>query len=165
MGQTCSSTASTSLIAVHYPVEAQSEIDPEKAPENLARIEALAMGFLAILENQTGPLPRVGLYARVLTPHPHTIGMQLRQLQEFLERRRWQETLVVEEFASGSKRCRSREIDYRRQISGPAVSLALRSPFPAQKSSLKSSQGTSGFLKVSESLKTAPGASCGATSL
>ena len=41
--------ASTSSIAAHYPVEAQSGIDPEKAPENLAIIEALAMGFLAIL--------------------------------------------------------------------------------------------------------------------
>ena len=50
MGQTCSSTASISSIAAHYPVEAQSGIDPEKAPENLAIIEALAMGFLAILE-------------------------------------------------------------------------------------------------------------------
>ena len=34
-------------------------------------------------------------------PHQHTIGMQLR---EFLERRRWQEVLVVEEVASGSRR-------------------------------------------------------------
>ena len=38
-------------------------------------------------ESQVGPLPRVGLYARVSTPHQHTIGMQLRQLREFLERR------------------------------------------------------------------------------
>ena len=30
-------------------------------------------------ESQVGPLPRVGLYARVSTPHEHTIGMQLRQ--------------------------------------------------------------------------------------
>ncbi len=47
--------------------------------------------------------------------------MQLRQLREFLERRRWQETLVVEEVASRSKRrperdrlleaARRREID------------------------------------------------------
>ena len=51
----------------------------------------------------------------------HTIGMQLRQLREFLERRRWQEVLVVEEVASGSRRrperdrlldaARRREID------------------------------------------------------
>ena len=34
-------------------------------------------------ESQVGPLPRVGLYARVSTPHQHMIGMQLR---EFLER-------------------------------------------------------------------------------
>ena len=34
-------------------------------------------------ESQVGPLPRVGLYARVSTPHQHTIGMQLRQLREF----------------------------------------------------------------------------------
>ena len=53
-------------------------------------------------ESQVGPLPRVGLYARVSTPHQHMIGMQLR---EFLERRRWQEVLVVEEVVSGS-RCR-----------------------------------------------------------
>ena len=48
-------------------------------------------------ESQFGPLPRVGLYARVSTPHQHTIRMQLRQLREFLERRRWQKVLVVEE--------------------------------------------------------------------
>ena len=72
-------------------------------------------------ESQVGPLPRVGLYARVSTPHQHTIGMQLRQLREFLERRRWQEVLVVEEVVSGSRRrperdrlldaARRREID------------------------------------------------------
>ena len=45
------------------------------------------MGFLATPESQVGPLPRVGLYARVSTPHQNTTGMQLR---EFLERRRWQ---------------------------------------------------------------------------
>ena len=55
-------------------------------------------------ESQFGPLPRVGLYARVSTPHQHTIRMQLRQLREFLERRRWQEVLVVEEGVSGSRR-------------------------------------------------------------
>ena len=72
-------------------------------------------------ESQVDPLPRVGLYARVSTPHQHTIGMQLRQLREFLERRRWQEVLVVEEVVSGSRRrperdrlldaARRREID------------------------------------------------------
>ena len=72
-------------------------------------------------ESQVGPLPRVGLYARVSTPHQHTIGMQLRQLREFLERRRWQKVLVVEEVGSGSRRrperdrlldaARRREID------------------------------------------------------
>ena len=72
-------------------------------------------------ESQVGPLPRVGLYARVSTPHQHTIRMQLRQLREFLERRRWQEVLVVEEGVSGSRRrperdrlldaARRREID------------------------------------------------------
>ena len=46
-------------------------------------------------ESQVGPFPRVGLYARVSTPHQHTIGVQLRQLREFLERHRWQEVLVV----------------------------------------------------------------------
>ena len=30
-------------------------------------------------ESQVGPLSRVRLYARVSTPHQHTIGMQLRQ--------------------------------------------------------------------------------------
>ena len=69
-------------------------------------------------ESQVGPLPRVGLYARVSTPHQNTTGMQLR---EFLERRRWQEVLVVEEGVSGSRRrperdrlldaARRREID------------------------------------------------------
>ena len=44
-------------------------------------------GVFGHLESQVGPLPRVGLYARVSTPHQHTIGMQLRQLREFLERR------------------------------------------------------------------------------
>ena len=55
-------------------------------------------------ESQVGPLPRVGLYARVSTPHQHTIGMQLPQLREFLEGRRWQEVLVVEEVVSRSRR-------------------------------------------------------------
>ena len=69
-------------------------------------------------ESQVGPLPRVGLYARVSTPHQNTTGMQLR---EFLERRRWQEVLVVEEGVSGPRRrperdrlldaARRREID------------------------------------------------------
>ena len=44
-------------------------------------------------ESHVGSLPRVGLYARVSTPYQHMIGMQLRQLREFLERRRWQEVL------------------------------------------------------------------------
>ena len=69
-------------------------------------------------ESQVGPLPRVGLYARVSTPHQHTIGMQLR---EFLERRRWQEVLVVEEVASGSRRRPERD----RLLSGPAASLRV----------------------------------------
>ena len=97
MGQTCSSTASTSSIAAHYPVEAQSGIDPEKAPENLARIEALAMGFLAILEIIR--LVRSLALGSTLASQPRThtrSGCKLRQLQEFLERRRWQETLVVQ---------------------------------------------------------------------
>ena len=78
-------------------------------------------GVFGHLESQVGPLPRVGLYARVSTPHQHTIGMQLRQLREFLERRRWQDVLVVEEVVSGSRRrperdhlldaARQREID------------------------------------------------------
>ena len=54
-------------------------------------------GVFGHLESQADALPRVGLYARVSTPHQHTIGMQLRQLREFLERRRWQKVLVVEE--------------------------------------------------------------------
>ena len=62
------------------------------------------MGVLAIPKARSAPLPRVGLYACVSTPHQHTIGMQLRQLREFLERRRWQEVLVAEEVASGSRR-------------------------------------------------------------
>ena len=90
-------------------------------------------------ESQFGPLPRVGLYARVSTPHQHTIRMQLRQLREFLERRRWQEVLVVEEVVSGSRRrperdrlldaARRREIDIipsgNLPISGPAGSLRV----------------------------------------
>ena len=72
-------------------------------------------------ESQVGPFPRVGLYARVSTPHQHTIGMQLRQLREFLERRRWQEVLVVEEVASGSRRRPERD----RLLSGPAASLRV----------------------------------------
>ena len=58
-------------------------------------------GVFGHLESQVGPLPRVGLYARVSTPHQHTIGMQLRQLREFQARRRWQEVLDVEEVVSG----------------------------------------------------------------
>ena len=94
---------------------------PREGPENLAKIGTRAMGFLATSKSQVGPLPRVGLNARVSTPHQHTIGMQLRQLREFLERRRWQKVLVVEEVVSGSRRrperdrlldaARRREID------------------------------------------------------
>ena len=90
---------------------------PVKPGQNSRRRD----GVFGHPENQPGPLPRVGLYARVLTLHQHTIAMQLRQLREFLERRRWQEALVVEEVASGSKRrpqrdrlleaARRREID------------------------------------------------------
>ena len=79
------------------------------------------MGFLATPKARFCPLPRVGLYARVSTPHQHTIGMQLRQLREFLEGRCWQEVLVVEEVVSRSRRrperdrlldaARRREID------------------------------------------------------
>ena len=90
-------------------------------------------------ESQVGPLPRVGLDARVSTPHQHTIGMQLRQLREFLERRRWQKVLVVEEVVSESRRrperdrlldaARRREIDIipsgNLPISGPAGSLRV----------------------------------------
>ena len=90
-------------------------------------------------ESQVGPLPRVGLYARVSTPHQHTIGMQLRQLREFLERRRWQKVLVVEEVVSGfqaapgerpsTRRCapaRDRHHPERNlPISGPAGSLRV----------------------------------------
>ena len=94
---------------------------PREGPENLAKIETRAMEFLATPESQVGPFPRVGLYARVSTPHQHTIGMQLRQLREFLERRRWQEVLVVEEVASGSRRRPERD----RLLSGPAASLRV----------------------------------------
>ena len=90
-------------------------------------------------ESQVGPLPRGGLYARVSTPHQHTIGMQLRQLREFLEHRRWQEVLVVEEVVSRSRRrperdrlldaTRRREIDiiavWNLPLSGPAGSLRV----------------------------------------
>ena len=96
-------------------------------------------GVFGHLESQVGPLPRVGLYARVSTPHQHTIGMQLRQLREFLERRRWQKVLVVEEVVSGSRRRpeRDRLLDAARRredrhhpernlpISGPAGSLRV----------------------------------------
>ena len=79
------------------------------------------MGFLATPKARSARSLASGLYARVSTPHQHTIRMQLRQLQEFLERRRWQEVLVVEEVVSGSRRrperdrlldaARRREID------------------------------------------------------
>ena len=72
-------------------------------------------GVFGHLESQVGPLPRVGLYARVSTPHQHTIGMQLRQLREFLERRRWQEVLVVEEVVSRRHPERDRLLDAARR--------------------------------------------------
>ena len=96
---------------------------PREGPETLAKIETRRDGVFGHPESQVGPLPRVGLYARVSTPHQNTTGMQLRQLREFLEleRRRWQEVLVVEEVVSGSRRrperdrlldaARRREID------------------------------------------------------
>ena len=74
------------------------------------------MGFLA-----TSKARSARSLASASTPasrHQHT---QLRQLREFLERRRWQEVLVVEEGVSGSRRrperdrlldaARRREID------------------------------------------------------
>ena len=79
------------------------------------------MGFLATPKARSARSLASGLYARVSTPHQHTIRMQLRQLREFLERRRWQKVLVVEEVVSGSRRrperdrlldaARRREID------------------------------------------------------
>lgn len=60
-------------------------------------------------ESQAGPLPRVGLYARVSAPHQKTIEMQLRQLRDYLERRRWREELVIEEVGSGAKRLPARD--------------------------------------------------------
>ena len=79
------------------------------------------MGFLATPKARSAHSLASGLYARVSTPHQHTIGMQLRQLREFLERRRWQEVLVVEEVASGSRRRPERN----RLLSGPAASLRV----------------------------------------
>ena len=123
---------------------------PREGPENLAQIETRAMGVFGHPESQVGPFPRVGLYARVSTPHQHTIGMQLRQLREFLERRRWQEVLVVEEVVSGSRRrperdrlldaARRREIDiiavWRLDRWGRSLSdlmLTLREPQEARR--------------------------------
>ena len=78
------------------------------------------MGFLATSKAGRPAPSRRPLRPRLDT-HQHTIGMQLRQLREFLERRRWQEVLVVEEVVSGSRRhperdrlldaARRREID------------------------------------------------------
>ena len=96
-------------------------------------------GVFGHLESQVGPLPRVGLYARVSTPHQHTIRVQLRQLREFLERRRWQKVLVVEEVVSGiqaapgerpsTRRCAAARDRHHRErnlpISGPAGSLRV----------------------------------------
>ena len=79
------------------------------------------MGFLA-----TSKARSARSLASASTPasrHPIStrFGMQLRQLREFLERRRWQKVLVVEEVVSGSRRrperdrlldaARRREID------------------------------------------------------
>ena len=47
-------------------------------------------GVFGHLESQVSPLPRVGLYARVSTPHQHTIGMQLRLKPQVL-RGRWRD--------------------------------------------------------------------------
>ena len=79
------------------------------------------MEFLATPKASSARSLASASYARVSTPHQHTIRMQLRQLREFLERRRWQEVLVVEEGVSGSRRrperdrlldaARRREID------------------------------------------------------
>ena len=79
------------------------------------------MGFLATPKARSARSLASASTPRVSTPHQHTIGVQLRQLREFLERRRWQEVLVVEEVVSGSRRrperdrlldaARRREID------------------------------------------------------
>ena len=56
-----------------------------------------------------GPLLRVALYARVSSPHQRTIAMQLRQLEEYAERRRWSVVARVEEVESGVKQRPGRE--------------------------------------------------------
>ena len=79
------------------------------------------MGFLATSKARSARSLASASTPASRHPHQHTIGMQLRQLREFLERRRWQEVLVVEEVVSGSRRrpqrdrlldaARRREID------------------------------------------------------
>ena len=54
-------------------------------------------------EEAANPLLRVALYARVSSPHLQTIAMQLRQLEEYVERRRWNVVTRVEEVESGAK--------------------------------------------------------------
>ena len=83
------------------------------------------MGFLATSKARSARSLGVGLYARVSTPHQHTIGMQLRQLREFLERRRWQEVLVVEEVCPPDPGGAKSGIMRDRLLSGPAASLRV----------------------------------------
>ena len=61
---------------------------PREGPENLAPIETLAMGFLATPKARSARSLASASTPAVSTSHQHTIGMQLRQLREFLERRR-----------------------------------------------------------------------------
>ena len=80
------------------------------------------MGFLATPKARSArSLASASTPASRHRASAHDRGMQLRQLREFLERRRWQEVLVVEEVVSGSRRrperdrlldaARRREID------------------------------------------------------
>lgn len=60
------------------------------------------MGFGQGGGRETRPL-RAGLYARVSASHQQTITMQLRQLREYVARRRWDIVLTVKEVKSGAK--------------------------------------------------------------
>lgn len=50
---------------------------------------------------QGGSNPRVGLYARVSTHDQQTLPLQLSDMREHAERRRWTVTIVVEDVGSG----------------------------------------------------------------
>ena len=118
---TWTSETTATVMAKRYRLWPCRNRPREGSRKRLAKIETARWGFWPPRKPGRPAPSRRPLRPRLDKPHQHTIGMQLRQLREFLERRRWQKVLVVEEVVSGSRRrperdrlldaARRREID------------------------------------------------------